>query len=297
MNLKRKQKYAVRSIIFVIIFIIALVGYIRDQHNADKIEDAVEMHIIDVGQGDSVLFKTPMGNVLIDAGTNSSEQSLFDYLDSQGVYDFEYCIFTHPHEDHIGGADMIFENYDVRNVIISPAVTTTRTFEIFLDALERSEANVIEAVAGDKYKLGDLEMMIMGPTVVGNQRDLNNTSVITRISYGSVRMLFTGDAEKQQEGDILHSFSSLELNCDFLKMGHHGSSTSSSDKFIDAVSPSFAAISCGRDNDYGHPHREIIQLLEKRGIEYHRTDEEGSLVYICDGKSIWFAETLGILGR
>ena len=297
MNLNKKQKSVLRAIAFVIIFSVALVGYLRDQHKTVKIDDAIEMHVIDVGQGDSVLIKTSVGNLLIDAGPNESEQELFNYLNSQGVSDFEYCIFTHPHEDHIGGADMIFENYDVRNVIISPAVTTTKTFDIFLDALERSDANVIEAVAGSEYLFGDLEIKILGPTVVGKQRDINNTSVVTRISYGTVRMLFTGDAEKQQEEDILHSFSSSELDCDFLKMGHHGSSTSSGDKFIDAVSPSIAAISCGRDNTYGHPHREIIQLLEKRGIEYHRTDKEKSLVYVCDGKNIWFSEPFGTFGK
>ena len=181
---------------------------------------------------------------------------------------------------------MIIEDYDVRNVIISPAVTDTRTFERLLDALERSDANVIEALPDAKYNVGDAEIMIMGPVAVGSGRDLNNSSVVARISYGSVRMMFTGDAEAAEEGDILERYSVFELDCDFLKMGHHGSSTSRSEDFMNAVTPSIAAISCGKGNSYGHPHGETITLLEERNIEYHRTDELGDLVYVCDGRTI-----------
>ncbi|MEE0970419.1 MAG: ComEC/Rec2 family competence protein [Clostridia bacterium] len=281
----RKSSY-LKAIIFLVIVIVCTVRYIQSERTAALVDGTIEIHIIDVGQGDSVLVKTKSGNLLIDAGTNNSEEVLSEYLESVNVTEFEYCIFTHPHEDHIGGADMIIEEYDVRNVILSPAVSSSNTFERLLDALERSEAEVFEAVPGDKYDIGDLQIFIMGPSVVSSGRDLNNTSVITRLTYGKSRFMFTGDAEKLQEGDILSEYTSLELQCDFLKMGHHGSSTSSSKKFMDSVAPLYAAISCGRDNSYGHPHREIIQMLEERGIEYSRTDLEGSIVYICDGSEI-----------
>ncbi len=285
-----KKQIAVDVIILVILLIVGGIRYIQKEKAAQLVDGSVELHVIDVGQGDSVLIKTDVGNMLIDAGTNDCEQSLSNYLDSVGVDSFEYCIFTHPHEDHIGGADMIMENYDVRNVIISPASASTTTYERLLDSLERSSANVIKAMPGEEYSLGDLEIFIMGPIVVGDERDENNTSVITRLSYGGMRMMFTGDAEKIQEMDILDKYSSFELDCDFLKMGHHGSSTSSCEDFMDAVTPSIAAISCGKDNSYGHPHREIVALLEERGIEYHRTDRLGDIVYICDGETIEIKE-------
>ncbi|MBQ8208233.1 MAG: MBL fold metallo-hydrolase [Clostridia bacterium] len=290
MKKKTKKQLTIDIVIILIFLIIAVFRYLNREEAASLVEGTVEMHIIDVGQGDSVLFKTEAGNILIDAGTGESETALSNYLDSVGVDSFEYCIFTHPHEDHIGGADMIMDNYEVRNVIMSPAVTTTNTFEKLLDALERSEANIIEAEPDMKYYVGDVEIMIMGPIVVGEERDLNNTSVITRITYGAVRMLFTGDAEAIQEQDILREYSIFDLDCDFLKMGHHGSSTSSSEDFINAVTPSIAAISCGKDNSYGHPHREIVALLNERNIEYHRTDELGDLVYVCNGKRLEYRD-------
>lgn len=290
-----KKKYHKIKIIIDVIAIIAVlifwqVRQMQKQNDANAASGVAEIHVIDVGQGDSILIKTSLGNVLIDAGTGDSEEELAAYLDSVGVKDFEYCIFTHPHEDHIGGADMIIEDYEVRNVIMSPASTNTVTFERLIDALERSDANVIEAVSGDKYQFGDLEIFILAPVATGSSRDINNSSVIARISFGNVRMMFTGDAEHTEEADVLDGYLAMTLDCDFLKMGHHGSSTSSSEAFMDAVSPSLAVICCGKDNSYGHPHGEIIDMLKERNIEYHRTDELGSIVYICDGKTIKISE-------
>lgn len=287
---KKKKYHKIKIIIDVIAIIAVLIFWqvreIQKQRASELASGTVEVHVIDVGQGDSILIKTELGNVLIDAGTGDSEEELSLYLDSQNVSDFEYCIFTHPHEDHIGGADMIIEDYGARNVIMSPASTDTATFDRLLDALERSDANVIEAETGSRYQFGDLEIFILAPVVSDNSRDLNNSSVIARITYGGVRMMFTGDAEHIEEADLLEGYSAATLDCDFLKMGHHGSSTSSSKAFMDAVTPSVAAISCGIDNSYGHPHRETLEMLRERNIEYHRTDELGSIVYVCDGKTI-----------
>ncbi len=285
MTKKRTRNLKIELIILAVVLIIAAYRYYQRMRAAELLDDTVELHMIDVGQGDSVLLKTEAGNILIDAGTGESEEALSYYLSSVGVDSFEYCIFTHPHEDHIGGADMIIENYDVKNVIISPAVTTTKTFEVLIEALERRDTNVIEARPDMEYKVGDVEILIMGPITL-DDRDINNSSVITRISYGAVRMMFTGDAERIQEGDILERYSVFDLDCDFLKMGHHGSSTSCAEAFMNAVSPSVAAISCGVNNTYGHPHREIIERLDSLGIEYHRTDLMGDIVYVCDGMNI-----------
>ncbi|MBR4296152.1 MAG: MBL fold metallo-hydrolase [Clostridia bacterium] len=282
----KRNKIFIEIIAVLLIFSVWQINsYIQSKKSA-IVEGTVEVHIIDVGQGDCTLIKTEDGNVLIDAGTGDSEEALSDYLEKENIDSFEYCIFTHPHEDHIGGADMIIENYDVENVIMSHVEATSATFGRLLSALENSDANIIEAVAGDVYNVGDLSIIVLAPIVKDSSRDSNNSSVVVRIGYGEIGMLFTGDAEHAEENDILNSPYSLYLDCDFIKMGHHGSSTSSSENFMDAVSPSLASISCGALNSYGHPHRETINLLNDIGVEYHRTDEEGSLVFICDGKTI-----------
>ncbi len=284
---KRNKNSYIKLIIFILLLAVGTVMYITELRNNASEEGTIEIHIIDVGQGDCVLVKTDAGNLLIDAGTNDSEYALAAYLDSVGVKDFEYCIFTHPHEDHIGGADMIIDDYNVRNVIMSPASSTLYTYERLLDSLERSEANVIEAVPDSIFNIGELEIFIMAPIVLDEEHSLNNQSVVTRLTFGERRFLFTGDAEVIEELDILDKYDIGDLKCDFLKMGHHGSSTSSCDEFIDAVDPYLAAISCGKNNDYGHPHREIVALLGEREIEYTRTDFDGSSVYVSDGESIW----------
>ena len=248
--------------------------------------DAVEIHVIDVGQGDSTLIKTKDGNILIDAGPGDHEDELVSYLSSVDVTSFKYCIFTHPHEDHIGGADLIIEGFDVENVIMSHAVTSTVTFERLLGALEESEADVFEANAGDVYKVGEVSVRILAPINKTDDRDLNNSSVIASVEYGEVNMIFTGDAEEIEERDILESPYRKYLDADFLKTGHHGSSTSSCDEFLDAVTPRIASISCGEGNSYGHPHAETLDKFSDRGIRSYRTDELGSIVFLCDGKTI-----------
>ena len=281
----KKKLFLIELAVVLVLFFLWQTHSSSEREKTVMPENSIELHIIDVGQGDSILVRTESGNLLIDAGPGDSEEKLADYLDGLGIESFEYCIFTHPHEDHIGGADMIMRNYEVKNVIMSGAVTDTKTFSNLLYALEESEANVIEASPDRTYKIGELEILIMGPCVVGKSRDLNNSSVIARLTYGDVRMLFTGDAESVEESDVLKEYSAYDLDCDFLKLGHHGSSTSSSEAFINAVTPAFAAISCGVDNSYGHPHRETLSMLEGNGIEYERTDKHGDIVYQCDGKN------------
>lgn len=245
----------------------------------------MSIHMISVGQADSFLLMTPNGNILIDAGGNSTENELSNYLDSQGVTEFEYCIFSHAHEDHIGGADMVLKNYSVKNVIMSPVSSTTKTYERLLDALEGSEANVYPAKSGDKYTLGNVDILILAP-ITQEDSDLNNSSVVLKVIYGEKSFIFTGDAESPVEKDILSVFSSSELDCDWLKAGHHGSSTSTSSAFLDALTPDFVAISCGKGNTFGHPHRETIEELRRRDIDYYRTDSDGTVVFICNGEEI-----------
>lgn len=258
--------------------------------NPVSTDGSLSVHYIDVGQGDSALIVAPDGSaMLIDAGPNSAEDELSAYLDELGIKEFTYVVFTHPHEDHIGGGDMIMKEYAVERVIMPRAVSTSATFERLIGAIEASTAEVIAAddMLGESLTLGEgdaaAEFMILGPC--DDYSDLNNASVVLRMRYGDASFLFTGDAEKESESDQLARFKS-NLKVDVLKVGHHGSVTSTSDSYLDAVAPQIAVISCAKVNEYGHPHRETIEKLTSAGAVIYTTADFGSIVIRTDGKSI-----------
>ncbi len=251
-----------------------------DDSDNEAPEGSITVHFVDVGQGDCAVICTDSGNVIIDAGTNSSEEEMQAYIDSLGIKSFKYAIFTHPHEDHIGGAEVIMSNYRVENVIIPDLEATSKVYETMLDAIEASEANVKVIEAGMEYSftVGSLKAKIIGPVEIDG--DTNNASIITRFTYGETKLLFMGDAETDAEELLLGKYKASQLKADIIKLGHHGSNTSSSADFLEAVSPDVAIISCGLDNKYGHPHAEITERLKSQEIEYYRTDKEGSIVYV-----------------
>lgn len=286
---ERKRRKLSRSQIILdicILLVVLLIWYVTETRKAgaEVTEGSIEVHIIDVGQADCALVRTENGNILIDAGSNDSEDDLCEYLDLFGVEKFEYCIFTHPHEDHIGGADRVLAEYEVENVIIPDVETNTSTYDRMMEAIEYSGATLIYAEAGGQYNLGELYIYIVAPVVIDSEHDLNNVSVMAVISFGDMDFMFTGDAESTEESDVLSE--GFDIDCEFLKVGHHGSSTSTSKRFLEAVSPELAAISCGKENRYGHPHTETLERLDRYGVEYYRTDTDGTLVFVCDGKTI-----------
>ncbi|MBO5512867.1 MAG: MBL fold metallo-hydrolase [Clostridia bacterium] len=243
----------------------------------------VQFHFIDVGQGDAALIRTEKGDILIDAGTNSSEDELKAYLDSLGVTDIEYAVFTHPHEDHIGGADMVLNTYNVKCVVLPDATATSKTFERMMDAIEAEKCDVMEAVPDKTFKVGELTCTILAP-ISTSYTETNNYSVVIRADYGDTSVLFTGDAEVDSEAEMLNRYQFKgTLDCDILKAGHHGSDTSSSQAFLDAVTPVHAVISVGEGNTYDHPKQEILARYEAMKLEIHRTDKEGSIVFTSTG--------------
>lgn len=279
----------IRNFIVIALVVLMAASYVYENYisQPETVDGEIRIHSIDVGQGDSTLVMAPGGNLLIDAGTNSSEDDLIAYLESVGVYEIEYFILTHPHEDHIGGADAVIGACKVKNVIMTEFTSSSRTYENVLDALEAStDTNVIECEAGAEYNIGEMKIRLLGPDPDDLGNDTNNSSIITKITYGRTSMLFTGDAEAAVESDLIEIWGG-ELDCDFMKLGHHGSTTSNTDGFMDIVTPYIASISCGVDNSYGHPHREILEMLGERNIEYYRTDEMGDIVFVCDGEKIY----------
>ena len=261
----------------------ALLGGLTNNPAAPVSGGEVQFHFIDVGQGDAALIRTEAGDILIDAGTTSSEEELKAYLDSMGVKDLEYAVFTHPHEDHIGGADMVLNTYNVKRVILPDATATTKTFERMMDAIEAEKCEVIESAPDYEFYVGELRCTILAP-ISTSYTETNNYSVVIRADYGETSVLFTGDAEVDSEAEMLerYRFKGM-LDCDLLKSGHHGSDTSSSQEFLDAVTPAFAVISVGEGNTYDHPKQVTLARYDAMNIQYWRTDKEGSIVFTSTG--------------
>lgn len=256
---------------------------------APDVTGVLKVHFIDVGQGDSILIQSGTENMLVDAGTNESGPAVAAYLKSLGITKLSYLIGTHPHEDHIGGMDDVIRAFDIGTVIMSDVSHTTRTYEDVLDALLEKELRVVKPTPGDTYSLGEADFTILSPASdIAEQAvrdgDLNNLSVGIRLAFGSNAFIMCGDAEAPSEKAMVEG--GLPLKADVLKLGHHGSSTSTCDEFLRAVSPSCAVISCGTDNSYGHPHKETMEKLAASGISVYRTDEQGTLVATSDGSQI-----------
>jgi competence protein ComEC len=245
----------------------------------------LKVHFIDIGQGDSELIEYDGKYMLIDAGDVDKGDEVIDYLKSQNVDKLSYVIATHPHADHIGGMADVINSYDADCFITTSKTATTKCYEKMLKALAAKNISITTPVFGEKYKLGDAEFEIITPsdgTDFGNEA--NNYSVGIKLTYGNTSFVMCGDAEKEAEQMIVDS--GANIKADVLKCGHHGSSTSTSEKFLDKVNPTYAVISCGKDNKYGHPHTETIEKLENRGISYFRTDEKGTIVAVSDGNKI-----------
>lgn len=253
----------------------------------------IEIRYIYVGQGDCELISYKGQNILIDAGEKQSSDAIFEVLDGLNIEKLDYVIATHPHADHIGSMDKVIEKYEIGKVIAprisNDLVPTTKVYERFLTAMSKKGLKLTAAKVGDVYSLADeysendnTSFEIIAP-VRDDYDDLNDWSVGVRLIHGECAFLFTGDAEKGAENDILES--GTEVSADILKAGHHGSSTSSGRKFIEAVSPQAVIISCGEDNSYGHPHAETVDILDEMGIPYYRTDKCGTVTVYSDGES------------
>ena len=244
--------------------------------------DTLKVYITDVGQADSILIKDGNYNMLIDAGNNSDGEKLVKYYKELGITSFKYVFASHPHEDHIGGMDDIINNFDIENFYMPDKLSTTKTFEDMLDALERKNLKYIVPKVNDKLSLNNsnIDVIYVGSDV----NNINDSSIVLKLNYFSNSFLFTGDLGSNKEKEILNS--GANIKADVLKVGHHGSSYSTASSFLDKVNPSFAAISVGKDNIYKHPASSTLEKLNKRGIKVYRTDLDGTILFESNGKDI-----------
>lgn len=302
MSKKQKKQYAPWLIAVVVVcLLIELVGMIPGipfkgwtdvltwfgmPQTAVAPEGELHVHFIDLGNADCILVRQGEHTMLIDAGDLGDEQEILEYLHRFGVEKLDLVIATHPHADHIGEMAAVLENFPVQRFVMAfmpeGKEPTSRTYLNMLEALDEKEIPVEEAVPGDTYTLGTAQLQILGP--ISENSDPNAMSVVTRLTFGERSFLFTGDAEAEQEREILTA--GYNVKADVLKAGHHGSKTSTSDPFLRAVAPQYVVITCGAGNSYGHPHDETIARLTDANIPYYRADELGDIVFTTDGTTL-----------
>lgn len=255
----------------------------------NRIDKQLMVSVLDVGQGDAILVKTPKGKfILVDSGPNAQREEFGKKLKKNGVDRFEVVIATHPHEDHIGNMDDIFKNFDVSNIYMPKVVTTTKTFQNMMNEIKNKNLKIKTAKAGIKFNLDGVDFEFLAPNS-DSYESLNNYSVVIKVTYGKNKFLLMGDAEKLSEEEIINK--GFDVSADVIKIGHHGSYTATSEKLIKKVNPAVAVLSLGKDNPFGHPHKETMNLLNKYNLKIMRTDYHGDVNFYSDGESIKYNTT------
>ena len=253
--------------------------------------ETLSVHFIDVGQADCALLECGGEYMLIDGGNKDDGQLVVSYLEQQGVEYLNTVICTHAHEDHVGGLPSVLAVYPTHTILSPTKTYSSRIFDDFLYYSDQQRIEVEIPEPGDVYHLGDNEsgatVTILGP--VKSYAETNDTSIVCRVEFGASSFLFTGDMEVAAENDMLDYWGEgFEWEADVLKIGHHGSNTSSGYRFLHEVSPTYGIISVGAGNDYGHPHKEPMSRFRQAGMTLFRTDELGTVMVTTDGVDFFF---------
>lgn len=282
--MKNKKTLITVVVLFIVAFIYTNITDIANKNENFSAKENLCVSFMDVGQGDSSFIEFPNGKcMLIDASIKDAGENIEEYIKSRGFKKIDYVVATHPHSDHIGGMKYIAENFEIGEVYLTEAVTTTKIFIEFLETIKEKGITVNKAKKGQNFSQGDVLVEFLGP-VSDTYEDLNNWSAVVKVTYKDTAFLFTGDVERLAEYELINSGQSLKA--DVLKVAHHGSDSSSSGKFLKAVNPSVCVISCGKNNDYGHPHKETLDRLKSVETEIYRTDLNQTVVITSDGVEV-----------
>ena len=253
--------------------------------NKLKAKGELKVHYIDVGQADSILIQQGSSSMLIDAGNNADSELVKKYIADQGITNLDFLVGTHPHEDHIGGLDYVINSFKIGKIYMPKAVSTTKTFKDVVNSIKSKGMKVSAPVPGQTFKLGQATCTILAPNSSGYE-DVNNESIVIKVTFGSNSFLFTGDAEDVSEKEMLAK--GFDIKTDVLKVGHHGSKSSTTQGFLDKVSPKYAVVSVGKGNDYGHPVQSTMDRLKNKNVAVYRTDENGTIIALSNGKDVSF---------
>lgn len=258
----------------------------KEQKKAENkiVNGELKVHYIDVGQADSILIQQGNNSMLIDAGNNADSELVKSYIQKQGITSLQYVIGTHPHEDHIGGLDYVINSFKIGNVFMPKKTATTRTFEDVLNAVKNKGLKITQPSIGQSFNLGEAKFTILAPNQIYD--NANDCSIVVKLTYGSNSFLFTGDAEGTSEMSMVNSGSNI--SADVLKVGHHGSKTSTVTNFLNKVNPKYAVVSVGKGNKYKHPSQGVMDRLKSKNVKVYRTDENGTIIATSNGKDIKF---------
>lgn len=253
-----------------------------DTSAAPNSESKLIVHFLDVGQGDSIFIELPNGKtMLVDAGENYHGQGIIDYVQTIGYHKLDYVVATHPHEDHIGSMPYIVRNFEIGSIYMPDVTANTATFESLLKAIKAKGLRVKNGRTGVHIiKDGELTADIIAPDKP-DESNLNNSSIVLLLTFGNVSYLLTGDAETKELNAIR-----ADMHATVLKAGHHGSKTSTTQTLLKKTSPSVTVISCGKNNDYGHPHAEVLKMLKSVNSSVYRTDRDQTVIVATDGSSL-----------
>lgn len=290
MYIRRKIKVFLAGLCFFMLLLACGCGIEPKESNTPETDvkgAQMTVHFVDVGQADCILIKTPGGKAMvIDAGNNADADTVVNYLKNQGISKIDFLIGTHPHEDHIGGMDKVIEYFAVGKFYMPKVTSTTQTYKDVINAAKSKNLTIGSAKEGIDINLDDGIAAKMLSPLSDKYDELNDYSPVIKLVYGNISFLFAGDAGEISENEMLKK--GEDLSSTVLKVGHHGSSTSTTQDFLDAVNPKYAVISVGSGNDYGHPSQATLNRLNKKGIKVYRTDESGTIIASTDGENLSF---------
>ncbi len=279
---KRTSAIIILIVALILSSFVYLAKFFTPKNELVAVPGEAVFHFIDVGQGDCIFIQSEDVNILIDSGTYNSGSVIYKYLKELGVDCIDYFIGTHPHEDHMGGAATVLSSIDVETVFINGEEVTGFHYDRFVDVLAEKDICPTIPDLDCVYEIGDFRIKFLSPKEL--TEDENNNSLVFTVQFGNIKALFTGDAERSVEAELLKN--KKLIDADILKVGHHGSRYASSAAFLNAVSPSVSVIQCGEGNSYGHPHDETIKRLNDISSTVYQTYKDGTVVFRTDGKTL-----------
>ena len=257
----------------------------QDKNTSVSLKENLKIHFIDVGQADSILIQQGSKFMLIDAGNNADGKLVKNYLLQEGVKSLDYVIGTHPHEDHIGGLDYVINDFEIGKLYLPKVTSTTKTFQDVVTAMKNKGLKATAPKVGEIFNLGSAKCTILAPNS-SEYKGMNNYSIVIKLEFGNNSFLFAGDAEQISEKEMLAK--GFDVSAHLLKIGHHGSHSSTTNEFLSKVNPKYAVISSGAGNSYEHPHKETMDKLKNANIPVYRTDELGTIIATSNGQTISF---------